>query len=162
MPESATPTSSAIMNIELLADHPESIPMLMDWYVSEWKSYYGVNGPGNARADLESRCNRDRIPLGFVAVEGGRLNGIAALGHDEATGLTPSVVGLLVAPSQRGRGIATALLESAELLAKRLGYTRLYISTAVLGGHLIRVGWRSVGDVEFLNAERGSIYVRDL
>ncbi len=150
------------MNIELLADHSESIPMLADWYISEWEPYYGVNGPGNARADLESRRNRDEIPIGFVAAEGGEIYGIAALDLDEATGLTPSVVGLLVGPSQRGRGIATALLESAEFFAKRLGYSRLYVSTAVLGGLLIRMGWRSVGETEFLNEEQGSIYVRDL
>lgn len=150
------------MNIELLADHSESIPMLADWYISEWEPYYGVNGPGNAQADLESRRNRDEIPIGFVAAEAGEIYGTAALDLDDATGLTPSVVGLLVMPSQRGRGIATALLESSEFFAKRLGYSRLYVSTAVLGGLLVRMGWRSVGETEFLNEEQGSIYVRDL
>ena len=59
------------MDIELLAEHAESIPMLADWYVSEWEPYYGVNGHGDARADLESRRNRDEIPIGFVVTEGG-------------------------------------------------------------------------------------------
>ena len=48
------------MEIELLADHSES------------------------------------IPIAFVAAEGGDVYGIAALDLDVATGLTPSVVGLLV------------------------------------------------------------------
>lgn len=150
------------MNIELLADHSESIPMLANWYVSEWEPHYGVNGTGDARADLESRRNRDEIPIGFVAIEDGAVCGTAALDLDVTTGLTPSVVGLLVARSQRGRGIATALLESAEALARRLGYNRLYVSTTVLGDMLSRMGWYAHGKVEFINEEQGSIFARDL
>ncbi len=149
------------MDIELLVDHSKSIPMLADWYVKEWEPYYGVSGPGDARADLESRCNRDEIPIAFVAAEGGDVYGIAALDLDAATGLTPSAVGLLVRPAQRGRGVATALVESAESLAMRLGYSRLYVSTAVLGDLLVRMGWYSLGEVQFVNDEQGSIYARD-
>ena len=150
------------MDIELLADHSESIPMLAEWYESEWEPYYGVTGPGDARSDLESRLNRDEIPIGFVAMLNGEVYGVAALDRDTATGLTPSIVGLLVGSSQRGQGVATDLLRAAESLAKRLGYGRLYVSTTVLGGPLIRMGWYSTGEVEFVNAERGLIYARDL
>jgi len=150
------------MDIELLADHAESIPLLAEWYVSEWEPYYGPNGPGDARVDLESRCNRDEIPVGLVAIEDGVICGTAALDLDAATGLTPSVVGLLVARPQRGRGIATALLESAEALARRLGYSRLYISTNVLGDMLVRMQWREHGEVEFVDEQQGRIYTRDL
>ena len=150
------------MEIELLADHSESIPMLSDWYVSEWEPYYGVGGPGDAQVDLESRRNRDELPIGFVATEGGKVYGTAALDIDIATGLTPSVVGLLVRPSWRGRGVATALLKSAESLGRRLGYSRLYVSTTVLSNLLVRGGWYSVGEAEFVNEEQGSIYARDL
>ena len=150
------------MEIELLADHSESIPILAEWYLSEWGAYYGLDGPGDARADLESRRNRHEIPIGFVAMEGGEVYGVAALDRDATTGLTPSVVGLLVEPSQRGRGIATDLIESAESLAKRLGYSRLYVSTTVLASLLVRMGWYSLGGVEFVNGQQGSICARDL
>ncbi len=150
------------MNIELLADHTDVIPRLTDWYLLEWEPYYGVQGPGDARADLESRCNHDAIPIGLVAMEGDQVHGTVALDLDAATNLMPSVVGLLVGRDQRGRGIATALLESAESLAQRLGYSRLYISTTVLGDLLVRIGWYPFGEVEFLNDEQGSIYARDL
>lgn len=156
------PSYVSDMNIELLADYPESIPMLADWYISEWEPYYGVNGPGDARADLESRRNRNEIPIGFVAIEDRAICGTAALDLDEATGLTPSVVGLLVARSQRGQGIATGLLESAESLARRLGYNHLYVSTTVLGDLLSRVGWYAHGKVEYINEQQGSIFARDL
>ena len=150
------------MNIQVLADHAEVIPTLIDWYRLEWEPYYGVHGPGDARADLESRCNHEGIPIGLVAIEGDQVYGTVALDLDVTTNLSPSVVGLLVGREHRRRGIATALLGSAEDLARQLGYTRLYISTTVLDDLLARMGWHALGQVEFLNAEQGSVYERSL
>ena len=150
------------MEIELLADNREILPTLVDWYEREWSLYYGVDGPGNARADLASRCNKDAIPVGVVAKENNRPLGVAALDLDPATDLIPSVVGLLVADEFRRRGVASKLLQSAILHAERLGYSHVYISTAVLGDHLLRKGWRRIGDAQFLNDAQGSIYVIDL
>ncbi len=150
------------MDIELLAEHSESIPKLVDWYMSEWEPYYGADGPGDARADLRSRCNRDEIPIGLVAVEDGEILGTAAVDIDAATGLIPSVVGLLVKPSQRRRGIATALLKRAESLARTLGYSRLFVSTAILGDLLVRMDWHSQREVKFASDELGAIYAKDL
>ncbi len=149
------------MNIQLLADHAEVIPTLTDWYLSEWEPYYGLNGPGDARADLESRCNRDELPIGLVAIEDDQVSGTAALDLDVTTNLTPSVVGLLVEPACRRRGIATALLKATEEIARQLGHRRLYVSTTVLGGLLNQLGWEAMGAVQFLNAEQGSVYMRD-
>ena len=150
------------MDIHLLADHTEVIPALTDWYLLAWEPYYGVNGSGDAQADLTSRCRHESIPIGLVAMDGDRLYGTVALDRDAATNLTPSVVGLLVGSEHRRKGIGTELLKSAEELARRLGYSRLYISTTILGELLIGRGWQALGEVEFLNAEQGSIYVRDL
>ena len=150
------------MEIELLADNREILPTLVDWYEREWSLYYGADGPGNAHADLASRCNKDAIPVGVVAKENNRPLGVAALDLDPATGLIPSVVGLLVADEFRRRGVASRLLKSATLLAEGLGYNHVYTSTTVLGDHLLRNGWRRTGDAHFLNDEHGSVYVFDL
>lgn len=151
-----------MMNIALLADHTKVIPTLVDWYRLEWEPYYGADGLGDARVDLESRCNRDALPIGLVALEGDQALGTVALDLDTATNLTPSVVGLLVGSEHRGRGIATALIESATSLAMQLGCGRLYVSTTALGNLLLRMGWQLFGEAEFLNDERGSVYVCDL
>ena len=150
------------MDIELLADNTGFLPTLVDWYEREWRPYYGTDGPGDAQSDLASRCNRDAMPIGFVAKENNQLLGAAALDVDPSTGLTPSVVGLLVGDDFRRRGVASSLLEWATILAARLGYDHVYISTTVLGDHLIRNAWRRIGDTQFLNDERGSVYVFDL
>lgn len=150
------------MNIVLLADHAGFIGTLAECFEQEWEPYYGGQGPGDALADLLSRCNRDRLPIGLVAIENDRVLGTATLDRDVTTGLAPSVVGLLVAREHRRRGVASALLEAAERLAADLGYDELFISTSVLGEPLQRKGWLERGDVEFLNNERGKVYLRDL
>jgi GNAT superfamily N-acetyltransferase len=150
------------MTIELLADNTEFLPTLVCWYEREWRPYYGIDGPGKAQVDLEARCNRDTVPIGFVAKENNQLLGSAALDLDAATSLVPSVVGLLVADEFRREGVASELLKSATRLAESLGYNHLYISTSMLGDHLLRNGWRWFGDAQFLNDEHGSIYVFDL
>ena len=150
------------MVIEPISDHLEVIPTLTSWYQLEWDPYYGKDGPGDARADLESRCNRDTLPIGLVAIEQGCVLGTFALDLDVTTNLTPSVVGLLVGPAYRRRGIATALLKAAENLARQLKYSRLYISTTVLGDLLTELGWERSDPVQFLNVEQGWIYVRNL
>lgn len=150
------------MKVALLTDHPEVLPTLADWYQQEWKPYYGVEGPGDAHADLRSRCNTDEIPIGLVALMDNQIQGVVALDLDVATGLAPSVVGLLVAAEFRGRGVATRLLESITGLAKKLGYDSVYISTNVLGDYLLRTGWRLFGETRFLDDDAGSIYVLEL
>ena len=150
------------MHIALLADHPGFIDELAASYEAEWAPYYGNSGPGDARADLTSRCNRDGVPIGLVAIEGGRILGTLALDRDAATGLTPSVVGLLVMPEARRQGVAHELLQSVARLARELGYDELFISTSILHGMLRRQGWHEQGDVEFLDNERGKIFVRNL
>ena len=152
----------AVMIIESLSDHEWVMPTLAEWYRSEWEPYYGPDGPGNAQADLVSRCNRGGLPYGLVAIENNRVIGTVALDRDVSTNLTPSVVGLLVGSEYRRRGIATALIKAMEDHARQLGYQRLYVSTTVLCLLLERLGWRAMADVEFLNEEKGTIYMREL
>lgn len=150
------------MIIEHLSDHPDVISELVDWYILEWEPYYGNTGPGDARADLEVRRSREALPVGLVALEGGQVLGTAALGLDVTTNLTPSIIGLLVGPNHRGRGIGTALLKNCVDVARELGHRRLYVSTNLLGSLLGKMGWEEMGEAKFLNDEHGLIYVRDL
>ena len=147
-------------SVELLADHADCIDVLSGWFEREWAPYYGQHGPGDARADLAARCNRNRLPIGLVAILDDRVRGTAALDRDAATGLTPSFVGLLVAPNYRGRGVAGALLAAAESLARELGYRELFTSTSILGELLQRKGWQAQDEVQFLSGERGKVYRR--
>lgn len=150
------------MKIGLLADHELVLPVLTAWYEAEWEPYYGVYGPGDAREDLVARCNREALPIGLVAMESAMVMGTAALDLDAATGLTPSVVGLLVGEGFRRRGVAMELLLATETLARDLGCRELFISTSVLGGLLERLGWRNMGETRFLNDATGDVYLREI
>jgi GNAT superfamily N-acetyltransferase len=146
------------VRIALLADHTGAIDTLAAWYEHEWGPYYGAQGPGDAAADLASRCSRDRLPAGLVAIDDDKIVGTAAVGRDAASGIAPAVVGLLVVPEYRRKGVAGALLDAAGRLAKDLGCDALFMSTSILGELLQRKGWREKGDVEFMNSERGKVY----
>jgi len=150
------------MIIEHLSDHSDTIPELVNWFTSEWEPYYGDTGAGDARADLEARLNRESLPVGLVAMEGGKVLATATIGLDVSTNLTPSIIGLLVGLDYRGRGIGTELLETCVDVALELGHRRVYVSTSRLGSLLSRMGWKKFGETTFLNDEQGSVYVRYL
>lgn len=151
------------VKIEYLCDHPEAISILSNWYDSEWAPYYGISGPGDATADLMSRCNRTTLPIGLVALDGERVLGTAAAGLDVSTGLAPSIIGLLVGQEHRGQGIAASLIAACEQAAASLGHRRIYISTGVLGKFLAHAGWQAMGgEIEFLDHSRGSVFAKDL
>ena len=67
------------LQFELLADHPEAIPILEEWFEREWASYYGANVPGDAHKDLQDSSNRDELPIALVAISDGEVCGPAAL-----------------------------------------------------------------------------------
>ena len=151
-----------IMNIELLANHQDVIPQLVNWFELEWEPYYGRNGPGEAQSDLASRCRTTSLPLGLIAIENGKILATAAIDKDVSTNLSPSIVGLLVSPEFRHQGIATSLIKASEKWAIKLGFCNLYVSTVTLGNLFINLGWSQLDKIEFLNAERGFIYVKEL
>ncbi len=147
------------LRIALLARHREAIPTLVQWYQCQWGPFYGPEGKGDAKHDLESRCNCDRLPLGLIAFDGDMPVGTAALAQDLSTLLTPSVVGLFVAPAFRRQGIGAALILETARFAKRLNYNRLYLSTMVLDEFLLRNGWQKIDSVQFLNDQSGTVYM---
>lgn len=155
------------VEIELLADHPEAIPQLSEWFRREWAPYYGPGGPGNAAGDLSESSNRDVLPVALLAVMRGEVCGTAALKRESVTthpDLTPWLAALLVSPRFRGRGIGARLVAAVEELASRLGFECIYAGTEAAsdGGQddspleslLVRRDWT------FL--ERGPYFVSDV
>jgi hypothetical protein len=66
------------LRIEHLAEHPEVLPILKEWFETEWKSYYGPGGPGDAQSDLAAYANWGGLPIGVVDFLENELCGIAA------------------------------------------------------------------------------------
>lgn len=67
------------LQIELLADHPQTIPILKEWFEQEWAPYYCPTGPGDAQTDLRNSCNGETLPITLIAITDGEICGTAAL-----------------------------------------------------------------------------------
>lgn len=138
------------IKIELLADHPEVLPILERWFVAEWPSWYGAQGPGDAAGDLHSYASAVGLPRAVVAFAEGEVCGVAALKADSIAShahLTPWAAAGLVDPSRRGRGIGTHLVTALESEARVLGYSRIYSGTNTARSLLERCGWQLIEDI---------------
>jgi GNAT superfamily N-acetyltransferase len=152
------------LRIEQLADHPEVLPILKEWFETEWTSYYGLAGPGDAQNDLWSYAHRGALPIGVVAFYENALCGVAVLKSESITThahLGPWVAAGLVSPLYRRRGIGTALVRALEATASSLGYTRIYCGTSTATRLLERQGWQFMEQVQY-NGEDISIYQKAL
>ncbi|MDH3699685.1 MAG: GNAT family N-acetyltransferase [Alphaproteobacteria bacterium] len=120
------------MDIKLafLADRPDLIPTLCEWFAEIWAPYYGPDGPGNAAADLYAGCQVNALPVCLLAVDGaGEPMGTASLKTVSVADLPrhgPWLAALVVRPNCAGRGIANFLVQAIEIEAARRGETALY------------------------------------
>ena len=133
------------MIVEPLASHPEVLPQLQAWFEAEWPSYYGADGPGDARRDLQAYSNPDGLPFGVVAFEQGSVCGVGALKVDSIAShahLSPWAAAGLVRPGLRGRGIGQQLLLALEAQARVMGFNRIYCGTSTTERLLQRCGWQ--------------------
>ena len=134
----------------LLVDHPEAIDPLVALFEAEWPGWYNPQGP-SARADLSERARRSGLPLGVVALRDGVVVGTCALTASSGglvTERSPWVGGLLVAPAQRRKGVAAALLDRAKAEARRLGHARLYALTSHAVALFESQGWTMIDTIE--------------
>lgn len=152
------------LRVEHLADHPEVLPILKEWFETEWESYYGPAGQGNAQSDLLAYANRGELPIGVVACFEDELCGVAALKSDSITThshLSPWVAAGLVSPFYRRRGIGTELVRALEEIARNLDYASIYCGTSTANRILERQGWQFMEQVKY-NGEDISIYEKAL
>lgn len=155
---------SMIPRIGFLADHPEALPVFERLFQTEWASYYGPGGPGNARQDLLAYSNRSRLPVGLVAFVGSEPCGILVLKAESITThrhLTPWVGGGLVVPQYRRRGIGAQLASALEGVARDLGFKVIYSGTSTADSLLVREGWQFLERVHY-DGEQVSIYEKAL
>jgi GNAT superfamily N-acetyltransferase len=155
---------AAKLRIEYLSNHPEVLPVLKQWFETEWASYYGLGGRGDAQRDLAAYANGTRLPVGVVAFLDNEICGVAALKSESISThshLSPWAAAAMVNPAHRGRGIGTELIRALEEEAKRQGYCDIYCGTSTATHLLERRGWRLMEQVEYDGANL-SIYAKAL
>ncbi len=152
------------LRIEYLADAPEVLSQLQEWFLREWAPYYGPDGPGDAAHDLRSSCNRRALPITLIAFRGDELCATGALKAESVEThkhLGPWVAALLVAPKYRRQGIRGQLVDALAELARELGFEQMYYGADVTDRYLEGNGWQPLERVSYLTGE-GSIYRKTL
>jgi GNAT superfamily N-acetyltransferase len=134
------------VRLELLADCPETLPVLARWHHAEW-GHHGPRSVEHMAERLERHLNRDRIPLTVVCFDAERPVATAGLvEHDMETRpeLTPWLADVVVDPERRGERIGTRTVEFAVDRARDLGIRRLYLFTPDRETFYARMGWSLV------------------
>ena len=133
-----------MVNVELLADHLELVPVIARWHWDEWGIYDPQGTPEKWAEGLAARTQRNRIPMTFVAFYNDQPVGSAALvEHDMEIrrDLTSWLAGVYVQPDFRSRGVASRLVNTAMTAARELGIETLYLYTRSAVGLYARLGW---------------------
>ena len=156
------------LEIDLLANHPEALPILKELFESEWEPYYGANGPGDAEVDLQKSANSIELPIALVAIFDGSICGTAALKMESVTtypNFHPWLAAVLVAPAFRKKGVGEQLIIAIELLAKKLGYREIYVGTGDKSGlseiTLDKRDWKFIDKSDYFVSE-ASVYKKAL
>lgn len=135
------------MEFAFLADRPEALPIVAEWYFRQW----GYRRPGmtlaDAHADLRRYLNRDDLPLMLLALEGDEVIGAAQLKFREMS-LYPErehwLGGVYVEDGCRGAGVASQLVERIAALARAFQVETLHLQTVREdGGLYARLGWQA-------------------
>ncbi len=144
------------MEIKLLADHPEFIPLLAEWHHREW----AYLRPGFSIADrvalLQERSGRSELPITFIASSGDELLGSAMLIHHEMDirpQFTPWLAGVFVTPAHRRHGIGRALAQHVISAAASLGFPSVYLYTPSAEAYWSRLGWSVVEYTRFRDTD---------
>lgn len=139
-----------MIEIALLADQPEAVPVLAAWFRAQWPEYYTGRGQVDVEQDLRAEAQRDGLPVRLVALVDGELAGTIVLRERALATLPdshPGLGGLFVRETHRGHGIGTELIRAGMNLAHRQGYAVVHATTAAASGILERLGWEAVQEI---------------
>jgi len=145
------------IDIEYLADHSEFVPQIASWYFSEWGHKEPNNSIERISERLNTNLNRNHLPIPIVAIENGKLVGIAQLKIREMA-IYPNrefwLGGVYVDSLARGKGIGELLVRRIEEISKQLGINELYLQTEKLNGGLYaKLKWLPIEQVDNKNVQ---------
>ncbi len=102
------------MTISPLADLPDAIETLAQWFYDEWHAFDGRRME-NIATQLSENLNRDVMPITFVAHRNRLPLGSVSLDRFDFPAfdyLSPWLSSLYVHPSFRGQGIGSSLVRA--------------------------------------------------
>ena len=136
---------SVPIEIRPLADHPEAIPTLAEWFSQEWNDY-----DKRTRLEIEEQLRqnlgRDSVPITFVAIQNSQIIGTVSLDLSDLPPydhlFSPWVASLYVPPAFRRRGVGRSLVSHVIDYARSKRLPRIYLWTPGSPGFYEKCGWR--------------------
>lgn len=144
------------MKIDYLAHRPAFIPTLAEWFLREWREFYGDKTWEDVAETFYRRLNSRVLPLGLVAFEGERPLGTISLLQESITTrkhLTPWLGGLYVCEEERRHGIGRQLIDAAVDEAGKLGIGQLFIGIRKADEYYLKLGWKVVERLNYFGDE---------
>jgi len=142
----------SMITIALLADHPETLPTLAQWFRAQWPAYFAGRTPEAMAQDFHAEAQRHGLPVRLVAfVDDGTLAGTVVLRERAMEALpetTPGLGGLFVTEAHRGQGVGSELVRACMKVARAQGYASLYAGTATADDLLARLGWQPLKTIQ--------------
>ena len=138
--------------IEPLESCRDLIPLLAQWYHSEWVDIEGLSLP-TLEAELVAHLPGDaRTGSTWVAFEAGRPVGTVSLDDADLPGyahLTPWLASLYVVADRRGSGLGRRLVEHAIRQARLARVARLHLWTAGTGRLYAALGFTAIAQASY-------------
>lgn len=135
------------MQFKFLADYPEHVDTVVDWWYTAWADRLGEDRERVCR-QLRESLGRQDLPIHILAMSGSTPLGSAALKLQELGDLFPDkqywLGSVFVDPAYRGDGIASSLTMKIVELAQERRLPHLYLQTVNLSGGLYtKLGWEA-------------------
>ena len=130
--------------IRPLAERPGAAAQLAEWFIAEWPEYHR----GKTLGDVSSMFRLRDVQETFIAERDGEIIGTVALrkSWSDAPQIdTPWIGGLFVRPSDRGLGVAMALVDAACAHAFSTGHEAVHIAVRSEADSYEHRGWNLVG-----------------
>ncbi len=152
------------LNFVFLADRPDAISTVAQWYYEQWGRVPG-NSVEQTIERIKGKLNCDQPPFHILAISKDRVLGVAQFKLREMS-IYPEkefwLGSLFVSPEFRGYGIGSALAEEIVVIAKKFGVKEIYLQTEALDGGLYkRLGWKTIETIEN-NSVLVAVMVRQL
>lgn len=143
-----------MITIELLKNHPDSIPRLVDiWHEGIAKTWLPDVCINRVQEQLHEHLNDNSLPLTFVALDGITPIGMCSLRVNDGirANLSPWLGSLVVKLNYQKQGIGKMLIDATKNKAKELGFTQLYLFAfdLTIPDYYARLGWMIMGIDEF-------------
>ena len=153
------------LEFEYLADRPEDVPLVIDWWRTVWMDRMGSNIEF-AQDQLRDSLSKTDLPIHILATLAGIPVGTVALKQHELTDVFPSyhywLGSVFVKDCVRDSQIASQMSLYIVEMAKQRHLPHLYLQTTNLDGGLYsKLGWQSVTEFTYMD-EKALLMLRIL